>query len=836
MSSYADLLNVVKAYYGESDIFNAMVESGGTGAAVRTADFAKAMQQIPGVNVVKNNAGEILYYEYGSTSYLPKTAATSLAQAANSNVAGATAAAQTGSAAVKTPVNIKAATTAAGETVTTAGSGLSKVGSSLASTGQFVANSVVPAIAAAGVGIKLGKWIDSTLYNLNPDFWNANNMSTLNPETWNSITSPGDGISSALFNVMFDLNTDTGLTQPYLDETAFAYILNYMLQQGVFAAGESTVVETKAADGTILTPVDPFYPAKKEWTINYTVNGNNYHVDIHCNVPVGVFQNYYYNNELIVLVPSDVNGTSFLMTYEDTGKAWTPDWSGTVTGLYNNHGKVCGAATSTFSIGSDVGATSSNISVSGASAKGNRDTATNTYLLLYGNTQGGGGVEGIPDQDGASVFDPSGLPANPSIQDLLDELQNQYPDLFADAVVNTVADPDTGETKDIYYLPIGYPEIDPDNPNQPTATTSTQDDSAYDPDEYPDIADQIAQLITYITRPNPDTGEDEMVDDPNPPTNTPDTGSGKTPAITPPTGSASALFAVYNPTQAQVNAFGAWLWSSSFVDQIKKIFNDPMESIISLHKIFGTPTTGGAQNIQVGYLDSGVSSAVITSQYCEVNCGTVTLSEYFGNVFDYKHTAIELYLPFVGIVPLNIDDVMRASVTVKYKIDVLTGACLAEINVIRDGGNGGVLYQYAGDCAIHYPVSSASYMGLVGGLLSIAAGVTGTIATGGAAAPMILGAGAAATHAHANIGRSGGFSSNAGAMGGKIPYFIISRPQTALPTSYLSMEGIGSNETVILSQCKGYTAVKEIYLEGIGDASIEELTEIETLLKEGVIL
>ena len=62
-----------------------------------------------------------------------------------------------------------------------------KTGSGASFTG-FLQNTVVPAVAAAGLGIKLGKVIDKTLYDLNPDFWDNNGMSSINPDTWDAIT------------------------------------------------------------------------------------------------------------------------------------------------------------------------------------------------------------------------------------------------------------------------------------------------------------------------------------------------------------------------------------------------------------------------------------------------------------------------------------------------------------------------------------------------------------------------------------------------------------------------------------------------------------------------
>ena len=259
-------------------------------------------------------------------------------------------------------------------------------------------------------------------------------------------------------------------------------------------------------------------------------------------------------------------------------------------------------------------------------------------------------------------------------------------------------------------------------------------------------------------------------------------------------------------------------------------------AIIGVHKVFASPHTGGSQTIKCGYLDSGVSASVVTSQYTTVDCGSASLREYFGNVFDYDpFTKISIFLPFIGIVPLNTADVMRSTVSVKYKVDVITGACLAEVNISRDGG-GGILYTYGGSAIVTYPVSSGSYVGAVQAALSTALGIGSAIATGGASlgasAGMVLGG---LANAKTQVQHSGQFSGSSGAMGGKKPYLIVSRPQTRTPSNISLFKGIPSNAIHKLSSCDGYVKVQEVHIAS-KTAYDNEIQEIESLLKTGVII
>ena len=118
----------------------------------------------------------------------------------------------------------------------------------------------------------------------------------------------------------------------------------------------------------------------------------------------------------------------------------------------------------------------------------------------------------------------------------------------------------------------------------------------------------------------------------------------------------------------------------------------------------------------------------------------------------------------------------------------------------------------------------------------MAGGIAATVASGGALAPALLGgAGAVAGLANHQVERSGNLGSNAGAMGVKKPYLIITRNKPYNPLNYNVYRGYPANTTVKLSNCTGYTEIEEVHLSGF-NATQTEKTEIESLLKGGIIL
>lgn len=387
-----------------------------------------------------------------------------------------------------------------------------------------------------------------------------------------------------------------------------------------------------------------------------------------------------------------------------------------------------------------------------------------------------------------------------------------------------------GVTK-VKWLPVSLPSNKPLVDGIPFNTNQAQHGTL--PDNYTETANQLGENVGEQTKNEPSY--------PTPPiTPVPDvTPTPDDPSIAGGGGSATGLANLYNPTLAQVKQFSRWLWGSDGLnlDQLKKLLQDPMQAIIGLHVMYATPTTGADRDIQVGYINSGVTSKIVAEQYTEIDCGTVTINEYFGDARDYSpFTQVYCYLPFIGIVELNADDVVNSTLGIKYKIDVLTGCCLAQLTVKKYGLNA-VLYTYTGNCAVQMPITSGNYLSTVSSLLGAVVSGAAAVATGGALAPVAIGAAANALGggARASVAMSGSLGSNAGAMGIRKPYLIIKRVESADANGYNEFYGYPTNKRVNLSQLTGYVRVKEINLSGT-NATEDEQNEIVTLLKEGVIL
>lgn len=350
---------------------------------------------------------------------------------------------------------------------------------------------------------------------------------------------------------------------------------------------------------------------------------------------------------------------------------------------------------------------------------------------------------------------------------------------------------------------------------------------------------------------------------------------------------------IYNPTLSQVQALAQYLWTTPDViatiwNHIKQFFENPMDAIIGFNLVPVPVPDGGTTNFKLMYIDTGVAMTAAANQFVDVDCGTLKVKRYYGSALDQSpYTKVSCFLPYIGTVQLNTDEVMGATLQVKYRVDICSGSCVAKIFI-----DGNCIYQYSGHCAINIPISSADFSSYVSAAINVAKLAVGaaTAGAGGAAmaAAQVAGseqqtgnmvslqsqggsspnlpaiyqgqptqpppsqtttsasfAGLSPANVSNTVGEimnakphvehSGSFSGNTGYLGVRRPFIIIERPNMCMPENYQALNGFPAMITMELSTCKGFTRVQQVQLTGM-TATNPEQAEILELLKSGVIL
>lgn len=325
----------------------------------------------------------------------------------------------------------------------------------------------------------------------------------------------------------------------------------------------------------------------------------------------------------------------------------------------------------------------------------------------------------------------------------------------------------------------------------------------------------------------------------------------------------------YRVNLVQVELLASYLYTDNIWQMISNYFSQPSDMIAGLLMLPVKPSVGAAYKPKVGLHTFNIWLDILASQYVDVSCGSVLIDEYFSSCFDYSpYSAISIWLPFIGMRSLDIDEVMGKYIEVKYRVDCTNGDCIAFV-LVGDASSKSVRYQFSGNCATQIPVSSNNMDSVIANAVQFATVAVATAATasaaGSAAGTAAINEGATieeteivaqSAQSAANITAAGDIGASAistvmaskptversGCSGGAIgfmgvlkPFVVRKAPRQSLPDGYASYYGYPSNISGTLGSFTGYTVVDTVKLKGIPGTD-GEIAEIERSLRGGVII
>lgn len=217
----------------------------------------------------------------------------------------------------------------------------------------------------------------------------------------------------------------------------------------------------------------------------------------------------------------------------------------------------------------------------------------------------------------------------------------------------------------------------------------------------------------------------------------------------------TGFVSLWCPTEQQMLNLSAYMWNADALtlDFWRKLVADPLQLVYGLNIIpLNLRSMGIVGNtpddVVVGAISTGIKMDYLTSQWVELDCGSIDIDEsILGSYLDYDpFTKVEIYLPYIGYRPLRVDDIMPGTIQLKYRIDLLTGSCVAQIKAtkssLHDDTLNSVIYQFMGNCATQIPVTASQYADAVRSAITAAAAIGTVVALAGtgAAAGMVAGA------------------------------------------------------------------------------------------------
>ena len=302
--------------------------------------------------------------------------------------------------------------------------------------------------------------------------------------------------------------------------------------------------------------------------------------------------------------------------------------------------------------------------------------------------------------------------------------------------------------------------------------------------------------------------------------------------------------------KTELKELATFLWSDSFVENVKKFFSDPRQIImgITISPVYPKELAGTSSIIKAGGISTGVYGTKLSKQFERYDFGTIKLDKRLrtdddmgGIYFDYSpFTELKLYLPGCGEHSLDTNDCIGKTLNLSYTVDHVSGICCAHLTIKGDKDE--CHYNYTGQLGVQVPISSEDFGGFYRAILSAGACVGGamaTAATGGMSAPMAIGAAANTANNVINMGKEVQYTSGGGSISGQLaseyPYITVIEPDPFMATNQEHYTGYPYYRRKRLRNMSGFTKIMAIHLDGLSCTEIER-SAIRDQLSRGVII
>lgn len=335
----------------------------------------------------------------------------------------------------------------------------------------------------------------------------------------------------------------------------------------------------------------------------------------------------------------------------------------------------------------------------------------------------------------------------------------------------------------------------------------------------------------------------------------------------------TGMATIFAPTKGQLKSLSEVFWGSQWWTALQNTIEGIDKMFVSLGIVPFSVSKGST--VEVTWLGLSITEVTLTlasRQLYEFDMGTIDLSDdsrifTSGSALDYSpFSRLGIYLPFIGFQDLDIDECRGTTINLKYRIDILSGTCVALIKIA-----GKTIYQFTGNCITQIPITSQNFENMftnavnVGIALGTARNAAAIASAGEAVSSEMIqqgkmsataaaldatqrsarvsGANASLGNATANammgmkpdFNKTGSVSASASLLTVKQPFLYLKTPRQCLPDHYQRYCGFPSNMTGKLGSFSGYTVVEDIRLNGLV-ATNGEVEEIYDLLKSGVIV
>lgn len=297
-----------------------------------------------------------------------------------------------------------------------------------------------------------------------------------------------------------------------------------------------------------------------------------------------------------------------------------------------------------------------------------------------------------------------------------------------------------------------------------------------------------------------------------------------------------------------------FLFKKTFLDNVSRLWENPAEYIVDLTYYPLRPDTlnmtGSQEQIIVGNINSEVTGLIFPDSGNRFHyMGAYHVEPYYNSYLDYEpYTSISIYLPYIGVRSLDSSRITGHTINVGYTFDFNTRQVTAHLGLDGEGFGdlGNALDSFTGSFGVAFPLSGSqanqvalNVLQSTTQLISSAGAIAGGVATGNVAAVYggAVNAGSTLLGGQAIRPESlGTLTPTAGLYSPQIPYLIINRPITALPSSWATDMGYSAGYSGKLSSFTGYLEALHVELNRAANMTEQEAQEIITALQGGILI
>lgn len=297
-----------------------------------------------------------------------------------------------------------------------------------------------------------------------------------------------------------------------------------------------------------------------------------------------------------------------------------------------------------------------------------------------------------------------------------------------------------------------------------------------------------------------------------------------------------------------------FLFKKTFIDNVSRLWENPAEYIVDLTYYPLRPDTlnmtGAQEQIIVGNINSEVTGLIFPDSGNRFHyMGAYHVEPYYNSYLDYEpYTSISIYLPYIGVRSLDSSRITGHTINVGYTFDFNTRQVTAHLGLDGEGFGdlGNALDSFTGSFGVAFPLSGSqanqvalNVLQSTTQLISSAGAIAGGVATGNVAAVYggAVNAGSTLLGGQAIRPESlGTLTPTAGLYAPQIPYLIINRPITALPSSWATDMGYSAGYSGKVSSFTGYLEALHVELNRAANMTEQEAQEIITALQGGILI